>query len=361
MKYEDIVLADNPELYLPLTETSGDFIDITGNGYDAKVFGTLGRGSTTSTVDGRGGVEVGSNWDGYAICPKPMPWFGGVYSMELWLYPTVITSAWIANGADEQVFAVPGNVGVKTKVNGVGAIAVSGIGGDTALQAGAYKGGGYMSGTSNATIRDDNSYTGNNPRTVYENHTWATSRFLRHYVFRHSAMPCTSVAANRNTTAGGACEVFRNGALVSRIGSGSEERSFNYGHPKYGFGLFGYPSSATTAVNRSRYMWVAHAAIYSYPLTDAQILRHYQAGVGTLSGNRVAGSTLLDGAMAGGFKVFVHRRDTGELIGRTTSDATGYFSCNVGSYSGLVYAVAFDSVSGRYMPAQVFDLITPSV
>jgi hypothetical protein len=223
----------------------------------------------------------------------------------------------------------------------------------------------YVSGTT-ATSRDDDYW---NYTAVGQVSPWYTGNsggrplIRRHFVLRRKLI---SNLINYELFADG---VIAPAVALGGIGRVQSAGSFIPAHRTVGMGIFGRPTSLSTVAPdqtgaqsyATENYWASNVAVYNYTLSDAQILRHYQAGAGTLSSqNRVAGSTLLDGVATGGFPVFVHRRDTGALLGRTVSEAGGAFSCNVGSYAGLVYAVAFDTVSGLYFPAQVFDLITPS-
>lgn len=348
--YQDIVLSDRPSLYLPMDEVSGSFIDVTGNGYDAAVSGAISRNSTAFTVDGKGGaVSTG----GYAVAEKARVPFKDSWTVELWMGNTAPTSWFTSAQSLSWIVSFPGDL---TRIDGTR---------NTMAHVMYYW---YYWAAANLSVgvsefqntqlvaieRDDaNSYGWTNSGSNWIQSGTTINSGRRHLVLRQSSGFGPSDGTNPTS-------IWNNGAYLGTCNN-NRPSMIRPSH-LYGFGLFGRPSSLQTIyAAAAQTTWLSNVAMYDYCLSDAQVLKHYQAGAGTLSGqNRVAGTTLLDGVATGGFPVFVHRRDTGALLGRTTSDINGAFSCNVGSYAGQVYAVCFDTVSGMYFPAQVFDLIIPS-
>lgn len=369
--YDDIVLFDKPLMYLPLDEASGDFIDRTGNGFDAAIFGTLQRADNTYTVDGRAGCGIGARLSqavgaGYAVVQNGMLPLHGMadWTLELWSgvkagtnYPDALSN----------ICTLPGN-GAVGSGNNTGYILGYSWRYVQAYGSSAYAGKGTSGGSNNQTSflyaysHDDNAFG----QLFTSNVTpWYTGNSAgRPLIMRHLIVRKTRITNNNRT------ELWANGVIAPATGLGAIGRvdtgasALLRSNMDFGLGIFGRPTSKMTVVADGSYCtenyWASNIAIYDYALSDAQILRHYQAGAGTLAENRVAGTTLLDGVATGNFPVFVHRRDTGALIGKTLSDGSGAFSCNVGTYSGQVYAVCFDTVSGVRHPAQVFDLILPS-
>lgn len=109
----------------------------------------------------------------------------------------------------------------------------------------------------------------------------------------------------------------------------------------------------------SNWSAISHVALYGHRLTASDVALHYAMATGGAT-NRIAGTVLLDGTGTQGFPVRVYRRDTGALLGTVMSDGNGAFSMPVGSYSGTVYALCTDTVTGKPYNAQVFDLLTPA-
>jgi hypothetical protein len=352
-QYQDIVLTDRPALFLPMNEASGPFLDLTGNGYDAAVFGAFTRNSAFTTVGGAAGTGAIGN-GGFAISPKGDLPFGDSWSIEAWIAGTATASwfgsaqglSWILQFAGD----LDRNDGTYNTVaqllyyyqGGSGATQV--FGGSSAFTYAYYP---------DANLRDDRNTYGweySSGVAVVSGSTPLPAYGRTHVVVRRP--PGHGRSVDNNYT-----NVCKNGVYLGE----SVDPSAVFPARKNGVGLFGKPTSANSIyATAAQTTWLSSVAMYDYCLTDAQVLRHYQAGIGTLANNRVAGSTLLDGVATGGFPVFVHRRDTGALLGRTVSDASGAFSCNVGTYASQVYAVAFDPVSGKNYPAQIFDLIVPS-
>lgn len=344
--YQDLVLFDKPALYLPMDEASGDFIDLSGNGYDCSPFGALTRNSTFATVGGAGGaVSTG----GYAIAQKGHLPFGNSWTVEAWVQTTAPASWFGAAQGLSWIFNFPGDLvrydGTRNCMAKLLYYWYPPIP-TTYLAAGS---GDFVTASySNATNRDDSqSYAwsdtsgpSGNPLTIPKTHI----------IIRRA--PGIGRIRTDNLTS-----TIKNTVVTNDDFNQNLQRSNN----KFGVGLFGAPNSLSTIyASVAQTTWLSNVAMYPYALSDAQVASHYNMGLGTPTGNRVAGTALLDGAGTAGFPVFVHRRDTGACIGRTISGVSGAFSCNVGSYAGQVYAVCFDAMSGRNLPAQVFDLITPS-
>jgi hypothetical protein len=356
--YQDIVLADRPALYLPMNEASGPFIDLTGNGYDASITGAITRNSTAFTVDGKGGaVSTG----GFAVAEKGLLPFGDSWTIELWMGSSAAASWFDGNTGLSWIVSFPGDLvrqdGTRNNVAGV-LYYFYYPGGYTALSVQVCD---MLYSQLVTTERDDaNNYVWNNTGSFWLQQQQPLNSVRRHIVLRK---PSGLADASRPNPTQNLCPVFSNNAYVGQTNGSGPPPAIRPAISN-GLGLFGRPTGPQTIYGgAAQTTWLSNVAMYDYCLTDAQINRHYLAGTtGAIPAtNRVAGSTLLDGFAVGGFPVTVHRRDTGAVLGKTVSDGSGAFSCNVGTYSGQVYAVCHDTVSGNSFPAQVFDLIIPSI
>lgn len=364
-RYQDRVLMDEPVLFLPLNDASGDLVDITGNGFDAVVYGTLTRNSTYKTVDGAGGIAIAAANDGWAISPK-----GGIpiwptldHSFEAWV--ACVTNTFPAQRYQTFACIPASHVTKPTATTASVTRAITAIGADSS--GGSYfKYGSVLNGavfsSGSAAQRDDTNFANSGTQAIRSsiglNSGSVRNLALHHVVVRRRLVASTNILI----------EVFVDGGFHTSSVIGNIPQT--YPNPDYGLGIFGCPispvavhphGSTVSNGNPAYQQWVSHVAAYDYALSDAQILAHYQAGTNSAANKRVAGSAFLLGVATAGFPVFVHRRDTGELIGKTVSDGSGAFSCDIGSYAGTVYAVCVDEVSGVNYPAQVFDLITPGL
>jgi hypothetical protein len=86
---------------------------------------------------------------------------------------------------------------------------------------------------------------------------------------------------------------------------------------------------------------IDEVAVYNYPLTAAQVLRHYQSGLDTL--HRVSGTITDDTGTPRARTIGLLRRDNFDLLGTATSDAsTGAYAISDLDYDGECIRIVLD-------------------
>ena len=90
---------------------------------------------------------------------------------------------------------------------------------------------------------------------------------------------------------------------------------------------------------------LAEVAVYNYPLTSTQILRHYNSGLDLL--NSVLGTITDDTGTPCARSIGLLRRDNFDLLGTATSDAsTGAYAINDLDYDGECIRIVLDDSAG---------------
>lgn len=366
MNYKDLILSYRPVAYLPLDEPSGQLIDITGNGYNADVYGTLERASTRFTAGGCNGLYNTAIGSGYAIIPKPMPHFGAHdFTVVAWMAggAPLINSFGAAYGWESRPIVSQSTDAAIKRTSATTQIGTTHSWAISMTRSGnpEYVRVCYEAPHANAWAYTPNSAIRDDPNLAYGVFAWQAHWEVSFVT--STAFPKSLVAIRRNLNSlnsYNAYESIRDGVVQQTAGGDSPIPA----PPStvFGPGIFCHPTSKTTGSVNSAFMWINHLAFFDRSLSDADLLRMYTLGnTGVLAENRVSGSVLVDGVAVGNVRVNVHRRDTGAVLGTVLSDNAGFFDCYVGSYSGHVYAVAIDTVSGKNYNAQVFDLITPAL